>query len=120
MFGSSGNDKFIRVLAGKFHCIPNHIPPQTARGRNDHCVILVKLHFLKAIGTWILFVNFFQRNTLLIPDSEAVARAMDEAVGLLKDPVRLAELSRNIEALAIPDSAERIVNEIEKQLPQSK
>lgn len=57
---------------------------------------------------------------LLIPDSEAVARAMDEAVGLLKDPVRLAELSRNIEALAIPDSAERIVNEIEKQLPQSK
>ena len=37
-----------------------------------------------------------------------------------KDPVRLAELSRNIEALAIPDSAERIVNEIEKQLPQSK
>lgn len=31
---------------------------------------------------------------------------MDEAVGLLKDPVRLAELSRNIEALAIPDSAE--------------
>lgn len=45
---------------------------------------------------------------------------MDEAVGLLKDPVRLAELSRNIEALAIPDSAERIVNEIERQLPQSK
>ena len=32
----------------------------------------------------------------------------------------LAELSHNIEALAIPDSAERIVNEIEKQLPQSK
>lgn len=61
-----------------------------------------------------------QGAALLIPDSEAVARAMDEAVGLLKDPVRLAELSRNIEALAIPDSAERIVNEIEKQLPQSK
>ena len=57
---------------------------------------------------------------LLIPDSEAVARVMDEAVGLLKDPARLAELSRNIEALAIPDSAERIVNEIERQLPQSK
>ena len=57
---------------------------------------------------------------LLIPDSEAVARVMDEAVGLLKDPARLSELSRNIEALAIPDSAERIVNEIEKQLPQSK
>ena len=55
-----------------------------------------------------------------IPDSEAVARVMDEAVGLLKDPARLAELSRNIEALAIPDSAERIVNEIERQLPQSK
>lgn len=50
---------------------------------------------------------------LLIPDSEAVARVMDEAVGLLKDPARLSELSRNIEALAIPDSAERIVNEIE-------
>ena len=57
---------------------------------------------------------------LLIPDSEAVARVMDEVVGLLKDPARLSELSRNIEALAIPDSAERIVNEIEKQLPQSK
>lgn len=60
------------------------------------------------------------RAALLIPDSEAVARVMDEAVGLLKDPARLAELSRNIEALAIPDSAERIVNEIERQLPQSK
>ena len=57
---------------------------------------------------------------LLIPDSEAVARVMDEVVGLLKDPARLSELSRNIEALAIPDSAERIVNEIERQLPQSK
>lgn len=57
---------------------------------------------------------------LLIPDSQAVARAMDEAVELLKDPVRLAELSRNIEALAIPDSAERIVNEIEKCLVKSK
>ncbi len=45
---------------------------------------------------------------------------MDEVVGLLKDPARLSELSRNIEALAIPDSAERIVNEIERQLPQSK
>ena len=55
-----------------------------------------------------------------IPDSEAVARVMDEVVGLLKDPARLSELSRNIEALAIPDSAERIVNEIERQLPQSK
>lgn len=43
---------------------------------------------------------------------------MDEVVGLLKDPARLSELSRNIEALAIPDSAERIVNEIERQLPR--
>lgn len=61
-----------------------------------------------------------QGAALLIPDSEAVARVMDEVVGLLKDPARLSELSRNIEALAIPDSAERIVNEIERQLPQSK
>ena len=45
---------------------------------------------------------------------------MFESVGMLMVRVRLAELSRNIEALAIPDSAERIVNEIERQLPQSK
>ena len=54
------------------------------------------------------------------PDATRFFMRMDEAVGLLKDPARLAELSRNIEALAIPDSAERIVNEIERQLPQSK
>ena len=39
---------------------------------------------------------------------------MPLAVGVLGDPARLASLSRGIEALAIDDSAERIVGEIVK------
>ncbi len=51
---------------------------------------------------------------LMVRDDEAVERCMDYAVKTLKNGVLLAELSRNIGRLAIPDSADRIVNEIEK------
>lgn len=51
---------------------------------------------------------------VMVPDAESVARTMAEAEALLRDPARLAELSRRIGALAITDSAERIVDEIEK------
>ncbi len=51
---------------------------------------------------------------LLVPDAEAPARAMDDGGELLADPARRSRLSRNIEALAVPDAAERIVDEIEK------
>ena len=116
MFGSSGNDKFIRVLAGKFHCIPNHIPPQTARGRNDHCVILVKLHFLKAIGTWILFVNFFQRNKFVDNAEKGLAKACSETGAQVSEysaaPVFMDEHAKCrhqwlIEFAKMPDSVEK-------------
>lgn len=55
-----------------------------------------------------------QGAALLVPDVEAVGRAMYEAERLLQDPGRLSELSHSIEHLAIDDSAERIVGEIEK------
>lgn len=51
---------------------------------------------------------------LMVSDGEAVERCMDYAVETLKNRDLLAGLSRNIEQLAIPDSADRIVNEIEK------
>lgn len=51
---------------------------------------------------------------LMVRDDQAVASAMPLAVGVLGDPARLASLSRGIEALAIDDSAERIVGEIVK------
>ena len=52
----------------------------------------------------------------IVRDSEAVARGMQEAVALAKDNVRLATLKSNIAKLAIDDSAERVVREIEKLL----
>ncbi len=51
---------------------------------------------------------------LMVPDAEAPARVMEAAGELLADPARCALLGRNIAALAVPDAAERIVNEIEK------
>ena len=39
---------------------------------------------------------------------------MDRAVALLQDREQLAAMSRNLEALARPDAAEDIVNEIVK------
>ena len=51
---------------------------------------------------------------LMVRDAEAVTAAMPLAVEVLADPERLRALSRKIEALAIGDSAERIVREIVK------
>ena len=51
---------------------------------------------------------------VMVRDSEAVERAVAEALALLADPERLRSLSKNIEKLAIADSADRIVAEIEK------
>jgi uncharacterized protein (DUF2384 family) len=39
---------------------------------------------------------------------------MAEAEDLLQNPARLLELSRNMEILATPSAAERVVDEIEK------
>ena len=45
---------------------------------------------------------------LLVSDSEAVAKVMAEAEALVADKERLAALNKNISALAIADSAERV------------
>ena len=50
----------------------------------------------------------------IVRDSEAVARGMQEAVALAEDKERLTTLKTNIAKLAIDDSAERVVREIEK------
>lgn len=49
---------------------------------------------------------------LLVPDAEAVGRAMDEAVALLADRPRLEGLSAAIAALATPRAAEEVADEI--------
>ena len=51
---------------------------------------------------------------VVVPDAECRERAMDRAVALLRDREQLAAMSRNLEALARPDAAERIVDEILK------
>lgn len=51
---------------------------------------------------------------LMIRDAEAVGRCMDFAVEVLADAGRLQSLREQIERLARPDAAERIVDEIEK------
>ena len=50
----------------------------------------------------------------IVRDSEAVERGMKEAVALALDGERLESLSANIAKLAIVDSADRVVREIEK------
>ena len=51
---------------------------------------------------------------VMVRDSEAVEQAIPKALELLAKSEQLQTLSRNIEGLAIADSAERIVAEIEK------
>ena len=52
----------------------------------------------------------------IVSDAEAVDKAMQAAIELAGDAGRRAQLSANIASLAIADSAERIVAEIEKIL----
>ena len=52
----------------------------------------------------------------IVRDAEAVARGMQEAVALAQDGERLESLSKSIKSLAISDSAERVVREIEAEL----
>ena len=52
----------------------------------------------------------------IVRDNEAVERGMKEAVALAMDKERLERLSANIANLAIVDSADRVVAEIEKIL----
>ena len=53
---------------------------------------------------------------LLIPDAEAREKLTDAILGLINDPEKLHEMSCNISALALRDSDEKIVDEIEKIL----
>lgn len=55
---------------------------------------------------------------VLIPDGEARARLLPEALALIKQPDRLRILSLNIAKLAQPDSDSRIADEILRLIPQ--
>ncbi len=50
----------------------------------------------------------------VVPDAEARTAAMRRAMELLSDKEALRTMSENLEKLARPDAAERIVDEIEK------
>jgi UDP-N-acetylglucosamine--N-acetylmuramyl-(pentapeptide) pyrophosphoryl-undecaprenol N-acetylglucosamine transferase len=51
---------------------------------------------------------------VLVPDSEAGSRLVDEAIKLVADRARREELSENIRAMADRDADERIAHEIFK------
>lgn len=51
---------------------------------------------------------------VLVRDSEAHSKLVDEALRLLHDPQRMGVLQTNVSALAKPDATEDIVREIEK------
>lgn len=55
---------------------------------------------------------------LLIPDAEAVERVIPAAIALAGDAEKLGVMRNTILALGIPDSAERVVREIEAVLKQ--
>jgi UDP-N-acetylglucosamine--N-acetylmuramyl-(pentapeptide) pyrophosphoryl-undecaprenol N-acetylglucosamine transferase len=57
---------------------------------------------------------------MLIPDHEAVERVLPAAIELAADPARLNAMRERIRALGIPDSAERVVAEIEAVLAEIK
>lgn len=50
----------------------------------------------------------------MVRDAEAIENGMAKALTLLKNKVRLTELTRNITALGIVDAADRVAGEIEK------
>lgn len=51
---------------------------------------------------------------VLVPDSEARERLVDTTVALITDQKRLADMAANIKKLALPDSDEKIVDEVVK------
>lgn len=51
---------------------------------------------------------------VLVPDSEARERLVDTAMALITDKKRLADMAANIKKLALPDSDEKIVDEVVK------
>lgn len=53
---------------------------------------------------------------LLIADADAAATLVDNVIALIRDPGRLAGMSSEIKKLALPDSDEKIVDEIVKIL----
>lgn len=52
---------------------------------------------------------------VMVRDANAVESCMSEAMELLKNSKKLKSLATNISKLAIADSADRIVDQIEKQ-----
>ncbi len=52
----------------------------------------------------------------ICPDHEAIERAIPTALELVYDKSRLAELSKNITKLGVPDSADRVAEEILKSI----
>lgn len=57
---------------------------------------------------------------VVVPDAEARKKGMEIALELLKDKDKLQKMSANIEKLARPDAADRIVDEIEKVIEAAK
>ena len=53
---------------------------------------------------------------LLVRDAEAAEKLMPTALELVHDPERIAVLERNAAAMALPDAAQTIVDEIYKLL----
>ena len=55
-----------------------------------------------------------QHAALIVPDKEALDCGISTALRLIESPNDKTMLSRNIAKLAIPDSAERVVEQIVK------
>ena len=51
---------------------------------------------------------------LLVPDADAASSLVTTMLELATDSARIEMLSRNVKAMALRDSAERIVDEVEK------
>ena len=54
--------------------------------------------------------------TVVLPDAQAQEKLLSTALDLVHDPARIAELEKNAAAMALPDAAQTIVDEIYKIL----
>ena len=57
--------------------------------------------------------------SIVVPDREAVARVFSEVGRLLADDAVRSEMEKNIRALAVADSADRVADEILKVVKRS-
>ena len=65
IFRAAGNDKLIWLRRGERHRVADHIAPQSARGSDDHGIVLSRLHGFERNGDGIRLAHILQGDELV-------------------------------------------------------